>query len=648
MSLRILATSREALNVAGELVWSVPALSVPEPDRAPAVEELKGLEAVRLFVERARHREGAFSLTPENAEAVAGICRRLDGIPLAIELAAAKVGTLSVEQILARLEDSLRLLADDSQTAPPRQRTLKGTLDWSLDLLSEPEKGLFGRLAVFAGGWTLEAAEAVGKGDGIEDDDEVLEPLLGLVEKSLVVAEARERGEVRYRLLEPVRQYGRESLEESGEAGAAHGRHAAYFLALVERVDPETRGPRQGAWLEQLQKEHDNFRAALSWALDGEGAGRDERAELGLRLATALGQGGFWVAYGLGEGLGWLERGLARSSASPASLRTRALNEASWIATFRGDYEKVVTLLEECLILFKELGDKSGLATSLFRLGHAALHQGDHARVETVRKEAEDLRPELVDRQAITYLLIFLAMAALDESDYGRMEALTEESMALNRELGDMRGIGMCLTFLMLAALERGDHERAAALLEEDLRLLQELKEKAGIVYGLLGTAAVAALRGEAARAARLWGATEALREAIAFPMTAFDRAHYDYEGYVARARSQLENAAAWETAWAQGRTMTPEQAIEYALSEEEPPTMAPGAPQSGTKPSLTVREREVALLLAKEMTNRQIAEELVISERTVSTHVRRILEKLGLRSRVQIAAWVVEQRLLP
>ena len=250
--LRILATSREGLGVEGEARWPVPPLSVPERGRTPSSEKLEGYESVRLFVERARGRNPSFSLSSESALTVAELCRRLEGIPLAIELAAARVGTLSLEQISERLKDALGLLTRGGRTAVPRQRTLKGTLDWSYDLLSEPERGLFRRLSTFAGGWTLEASEAVGSGEGVEEG-EVLDLLSGLVEKSMVVTKGSDKGGVRYRLLEPVRQYALERLEESGEAEAAKRAHAEYFLALSEEAEPELLGPREAEWYDRLE-----------------------------------------------------------------------------------------------------------------------------------------------------------------------------------------------------------------------------------------------------------------------------------------------------------------------------------------------------------------------------------------------------------
>jgi predicted ATPase len=269
--IKVLATSRESLNVEGELNWLVPSLSAPSLLQSPRVEELAGYESVRLFVERARLRNTAFSLTPENAQAVTRICGRLEGIPLAIELAAARVG-LSVEQIAARLDDSLRLLNAGSRTASPRQRTLRGTLDWSYALLSEPEQRQFCWLSVFAGGWTLEAAEAVGGGDTERGD--VFDLLSSLVDKSLVVAEATGGGGVRYRMLEPIRQYAREKLEEGGEAEEVQRQHASFFLALAEFAEPRLRGPEDIEWLERLETEHDNLRASLLGPRAGRGRAR--------------------------------------------------------------------------------------------------------------------------------------------------------------------------------------------------------------------------------------------------------------------------------------------------------------------------------------------------------------------------------------
>ena len=401
--LKILATSREALAVAGERSWQVPPLSSPD-SRVLAAGELGRFESVRLFVERARYRRPEFKLNAETAPSVTEVCRGLDGIPLAIELAAARVGALSVAQISDRLGHSLKLLSESNRTSPERQRTLRAALDWSYELLDEAERKLFGRLSVFAGGFTLEAAEAVGAGDEAESD-EVLDLLEHVIDKSLVVAEAGEEDALRYRLLETVRQYGMEKLAEFGEAGRVRRRHAEYYLALAEEAEPELSGSRQGIWLEQLEAEHDNFRAVLGWALES------GEADLGLRLAGALGE--FWHTHGpLSEGRRWLEMCLSEEDgASSPYARAKALNEAGWITVFQGD--EGTALLEVSLALFKELGDKAGIASALANLGQAAGLYGDIGRVSALREEAEALRREPLDPRAILKLLQFLGAASI-------------------------------------------------------------------------------------------------------------------------------------------------------------------------------------------------------------------------------------------
>ncbi|HSK84708.1 MAG TPA: BTAD domain-containing putative transcriptional regulator [Rubrobacter sp.] len=641
--LRILATSREALGVAGEANWPVLPLAVPDAERPAPVDDLVRCEAVRLFLDRARSKQPAFSLEPRNAPAVARVCRKLDGIPLAIELAAARVTTLAVDQIAARFEDSLDLLTSGNRMADHRHRTLRTTVEWSHRLLSQKERKLFGRLSAFSGGWTLEAAETVGAGNGLEEGD-VLDLLSRLVEKSLVVAEASpgDDGVLRYRMLEPVRQYGRERLEESGEEEQVRDRHARYYLALTEAAKTELLdGPRPLAYLEQLKAEHGNLRGALGWCLE-EAAGSKERAEMGLKLAAALGR--FWNTYGPGEGRRWLERGLARSGASPTSLRARALGEAGFIAIFQGD-PRAIALLEEGLTLSRELEDESGLAFSISNLGHAVAHSGDHDRLAMLREEADALLREPLDQRARAHLLLFLGVAAMSEGDREQVAARTGEALAMFRELGDIRHVAMSLGVAGVSALEQGDSERAAVLFEEDLRLLRELRDKAGIVYGLLGMAGVAALRGQYTRASKLWGASEVLREVFGLPLTPMVRDRYDYEGYLAAACAGLEEAA-FEAAWSEGRAMSPQQAIEYALGPEDPPPppSEKKASSEGSLEALTRRQLEVAILVARGLTNRQAAAELVLSEHTVATHVREILKRLGLRSRTELASWIAER----
>ena len=679
--LRVLATSREALGVAGETNWLVPSLTVPDAGHLPSVEDLTRYEAVRLFVERVRSRLPAFVLTPENARAVVEVCRRLDGIPLAIELATARVSALAVEQVAERLQDSLKLLTTGSRTAPARHQTLRATLDWSYELLSGQERKLFGRLSVFAGGWTLEAAEAVGAGASIEQG-EVLDLLSRLVDKSLVVAEVGREGALRYRMLEPIRQYGQERLEANGEADTIRRRHADFFVRLAEEAEPELTGAGQRGWLDRLETELDNLRTALGWSLDG------GEPEVGLRLAETL----WWFCYlrgHYGEGREWLEEALAKSEDPPVPLRAKALTAAGVLAFLQCEYGLATAQLEEGLALCRELGDERGVASALQTLGSVAREQGHYARAQALHEEslslwrelgnewgvahslnylgfaawlredheratvlcaeALDLYRDLGDAEGIAWSLISLGAAAQYRGDLGQSETLLEESLTLSQEAGYREGIAWSLNELGIVAYRRDDLGRAGALLKESLRVHHDLGDRWRIASVLEGLAEAACAQREFERAARLLGAADALREAIGTPVPLCERTERDRN--VAAARARLDDAA-WEAAWAAGRVMSLGEAVGYALGtggDLPAVSAAQGEPSVGRLPVvLTSREREVALLIARGLTNRRIASELTISERTVTTHVNHILGKLGATSRTQVAAWVVEQRVLP
>jgi predicted ATPase/DNA-binding SARP family transcriptional activator/DNA-binding CsgD family transcriptional regulator len=687
--LRVLATSRETLGIQGEVVWQVRPLSLPETDGGASIESLMRYEAVRLFVDRARLRLPDFGLTEANAGAVSRVCRKLDGIPLAIELATARMGALVVDQVAQRLEGSLDVLSAGSRTAEPRQQTLRATIDWSHELLSEPERALFRRLSIFAGGWTLEAAEAVCSGEGIDEGD-VLDLLGGLVDKSLVVVGAPTGIAARYRMLEPIRQYAREKLEESRETDEVRGRHAAFFLALSEEAEPELSGSQQRTWVERLEGEHDNLREALSWVLER------EEADPAQRFGGALWR--FWFSQGyLSEGRRWMEQILTRGEPSPTPARVKALEGLGWLAQSQGDPGLVRATFEEMLGLSRRLGDKGNVATALNSLGGQAMLRGDHGLARVLLEENLSVLQELEDeRNAATplkrfhvlYLLAFLALN--EEDDPARATALWEESLALARQVGDSYRIGttlsnmgysallqgdnelakaLCeetLTFahelgsagvelvpetlvnLGLAALGLGDHERAGAYFEEAMTLSQSMGKKPTIINILEGMASLAGTRGEATRAARLWGAAEAAREVTAITLPPGDRRLH--EPYLAAARSR-QGDAAWEEMLIEGRAMSLDQAAGYALSKEraDPATMPDPRKQQAGEPTddLTRREREVAVLVAGGLTNRQVSTRLGISERTAGNHVARILRKLNLRSRAQIATWASEHRLL-
>jgi DNA-binding CsgD family transcriptional regulator/tetratricopeptide (TPR) repeat protein len=409
-----------------------------------------------------------------------------------------------------------------------------------------------------------------------------------------------------------------------------------YFLALAEEAEPGLLGPRPGPWLERLAEERDNLRAALSWALDAE-----DRAEAGLRISVALVR--FWGVFGVSEGRRWLEKALAKSRALRTPLRARALNETGFLILFGGGFEQAIAMLEESLALSRELKDGSSAAGAVRSLVYALAHAGDSVRVAQLREEAEALVRGPLDQRSRAGLLEALTLAALDAYDYEGALAYAGETAAAYRALGDVQGTVVALAALGMVSLTAGDPERAQAYLAENLELLRGMGHKMGIAYCLLGMAGVAGERARPDRAARLWGAAEALREAIGMHLTPFDRSHYRYEERLAAARALIEEDA-WEMVWAEGRAMSPEEAIEYALAEEGA-FRIPEQPTAEHAEVLTPREREVAEEVAKGLTNRQVATELGISERTVHAHVRRILRKLSLGSRAQIAAWVIEQR---
>jgi non-specific serine/threonine protein kinase len=383
----VLVTSRERLGMTGELTYRVPSLTVPGPNETLTPETGSSYEGVRLFVERARLARPDFDLTAENASAVASICARLDGIPLAIELAAPRLRSMSVVELNGRLDQRFALLTDGSRAALPRHRTLRSMLDWSYDLLGEPEKLFLQRLSVFAGGWTLTAAEEVCAGEGIEHRD-VLDLMTSLVDKSLVVPE-QGYAQTRCRLLETVRQYARDRLEDSGGSAAVRVRHRDYYLALAEEADPKLRGAEQAEWLRRLEEEHDNLRAGLDWSLvEAEPKG-------GLRLCGAL-QRFWWTRGHFTEGRQWCTRVLGKAGAEERTReRAKVLIEAGALAFFQGDYPAARALLEESLAILRELGDRFGIAVSLSNLGNVAYGQSDYLAGKAMYEESLAIHREL-------------------------------------------------------------------------------------------------------------------------------------------------------------------------------------------------------------------------------------------------------------
>ena len=595
--LKALATSRIPLGVYGEHEYAVPPLAVPDPKRLPGLEALSQYEAVRLFVERARAARLDFTLTDENASAVAEICARLDGLPLAIELAAARVKLLSPRAMLGRLGRRLKLLTGGARDLPERQRTLRGAIEWSHTLLDEGEKTLFARLAVFSGSRTLEAVETVCDAEGDLPVD-AIEGVSSLLDKSLLRQEEGPEEEPRFVMLETIHEYAREKLDESGEAEEIGRAHAEYFLALAEEA--ELTGMEQARWMERLEGEHDNLRVALSWSLEG------EDPELGLRLAGALSH--FWFVRGYwSEGRGWLEEALDGNTGALPEARAKALRVLASLAVEQGDFERGGTSAREALTLYRGLGDQKGVADSLCELGWASLYQGDYERAEALYEEGLAAARQSNDAWSIGFALNALSALISDRGDYERAEALWEESLALGRKVGDRQRVRAVLINMGHVTSARGDFERAGALLEEGLAMSRESKDLYTNTTALLGLGIVETRRGDhgrakmlleeglvlsrklgsmvnaaeiletlaemagalgyGTRAARLWGAADTLREVTGSPWAPLERRLH--EPYLAAVRSGVDEAD-WRAAWEEGRAMTLEDAIAYALEDTE------------------------------------------------------------------------------
>ena len=673
--LRALVTSRQPLGVVGERVQRVPPLTVPDESALLTAQQIEESEAVQLFCERARSVAPEFRLGERNRQVVAQICRRLDGVALAIELAAARLRVLSVEQIGERLDDRFALLVGGGSTALPQHQTLRGTLDWSHQLLTLPEQLLFRRLAVFVGGWTLEAAEGVCGGDGLPRT-EVLDRLAALVDRSLVLADAS--GDVaRYRFLETIRAYARERLAESVDAQTMERQHASYFASLAEQAHSGLSQHGQAEWFARLEHEHDNLRAALRWSLD------QQEHETAQRMGRALAH--FWTITGYrSEGRRWLHELLALPG-TPLAVRSSLLFDAGDMAYLQCDYEPALELFEECLTLRRALGDRHAIARLLDNLGELWRLRGDYARalalldesvaigreaqdrygvalaltrLGRVKRDLGDCRAAVAiqeeslailhgvdDRHWLAHTLDDLGAALADEGDAARAISLLEESCAIFRELGDREGIASSQGHRARPALRQGEHASATAACVESIALFRELGALWGVPDGVETLAAVTLARGEPERAARLLGAAEALRLTIGVPVPPADRPRC--ESLLAAARSRLGKAA-FAQARQEGRRMPLERALpdEPEVGDDDAPALGGATAHGRAGAPLTARQVEVAALVAEGLTNRQIAERLVIAEGTARIHLEHIFRRLGVTSRAQLAAWAVEHGL--
>jgi predicted ATPase/class 3 adenylate cyclase len=556
--MKVLASSREHLRVGGETGYHVPALTAPDPGKTVTLDALTQFEAVRLFIDRAVAAQPAFAVTPQNAAAVADICHRLDGIPLALELAAARMRALSVEKIAARLGDRFRLLAGGDKTVLPRQQTLRALIDWSYDLLTEQERVLFRRLAVFAGGWTLEAAESVGAGDGLDEAD-VLDVLATLVEKSLVVLEPS--GE-RYRLLETVRQYAQERLDASVDGDGARERHLAHYLAIAEKASAELVGPKQGAWLDQLDTEAENLLVAHAWCDRVDGG-----EELGLRLVFSVKL--YFIYRGLMElGRRCTEEALARGCARSAA-RCRALHSAGQFGFFMGRYAEAHAFLEDSLSIAREIGDKGRAALVLQALGMVATGRGDADAAREHFEEALALANTQGNKREIAVTTNALAQLHRMEGELDAAEPLYENVVALARELEDRDSIAIGLVNLAMVSIGRQLPDRARERLREVLAIAREIGSKRDGQSVLEVSAGLASLCRDWDKSALFFGAAEGLAarmglhrdpadEAFLAPLIANAKNAIGMEGFAVAERAgqalSYEDALSVASAWLDGR----------------------------------------------------------------------------------------------
>jgi predicted ATPase/DNA-binding response OmpR family regulator len=582
--IKIVITSRASLHLYGEYEARVPPLALPDL-ACPTLESVAQSPAVALFVERAQAVKYDFRLTEGNAAIIAKICTHLDGLPLPIELAAARIKCLSPQAMLPRLNSRLKLLTGGPKDLPARHQALRTAIDWSYELLNADEQQLFTWLSIFVGGCTLEAAEAIcGSEGGAEQQTiDVLDGLASLVDKSVLQQEESVDGEPRFVMLETIREYAQERLGASGQEPALQHRHAAYYLALAEQAEQALKGAHQVLWLERLEREHNNVRAALTWTI---AAGQ---REMTMRLCAALWR--FWYARGpISEGRHWLEIALAQSEGVDRGVRAKALCGAGvlaftqddydqaqayfteslalqrligdkaciaqvltnlgLVAYWQGEYRRAVALLEEALGLFRQTQDKYGIASALHYMGMSVLNEGDYERAAPLIEKSLGLFKELDHKIGIAMAMNFQGRSALFQGAYAQAATLFERSLELLQKLGNKPGIARSLTYLGRVALSDGEHERAARLLEESLTLFREVGDREGIATALEGLAGLAGAQGQALRAAQLGGAAAALRREISAPPQPADRPYYDR--MIASVRTQMDEGAFTE-AWAAG-----------------------------------------------------------------------------------------------
>jgi predicted ATPase/DNA-binding CsgD family transcriptional regulator len=636
---RLLVTSREPLHRRAEQIFRVGPLALPDPQHLPTLQDLSQVPSIALFTQRARTIDPAFALTEDNARVVAELCVHLDGLPLAIELAAARTALLSPQMILERLRQRLSLLRWQAQDLPERQQTLRSAIAWSYDLLSPEEQALFRRLGAFVGSFSLEAAEAIA--EPLEVDG--LEGLASLLKKSLVQAQGPDRGIIRYVLLESMREYALERLEEAGELEEAGRRHALYYVASAEQADPELTGPKQGLRFNRTEWHHDNLRAALRWLLD------HDEGELALRLATVLGS--FWEARGyMAEGQRWLEESLAAAPAVDPHLRARALSQLGILLLWTArDREGPTVVLTKALELARSVQDPPTIARSLSFLG--VLNRFTRAWDVSRRHLEEALaywRDE-GDAWGIAYTLASLGALEVRQGHYQEAMRLLEESLARSRAMGEASSRGVALIWLVYATGEQGDIPGAMRYVQELLALSSEAQNRRYLY--LCGVAVTWLLReqGNGEQLAILVGAIQQLREIMGIDQGSLVSTDLQFSTTTEALQARLDQVT-FESKFAEGRFLSFEEtAALIGDILDEAAHADPVLPKQQRRGStlLSPREQEVLQLVADGLSNKQIAKQLIVAEGTVKYYLTSILNKLGVDNRAQAVAVAAQRDLL-
>jgi predicted ATPase/DNA-binding CsgD family transcriptional regulator len=678
-NLYILATSREALHLRGETEFPVSPLSVPSSAYVQPLEQLTQFASVTLFIQRAQAVRPSFSIDDNSAQAIAEICTYLDGLPLAIELAAARIRMFTPQELLARLEaePSLQLLSAGPRDLPTRHQSMNKAFEWSYHLLSSAEQALFRHLGVFSGGFTLQAVEAVCFAQD-EPVDDVLNLLSSLVDKYLVRRNDDFEEESRFSLLFILRQFALELLQQSGELQDYQAAHCAYFALFAEKIEPKLNSNDQIYWIANLEREHDNLRAALQWSISC------RKTDLALRLSSSLVL--FWTHRNhLREGRRWLEKTLSLTSTqkAPTDVHIKALRGVAWVERILGDQSAARFYYEQNLELSRKLEDPQEIAMAMGNLGYQIANQGDYTKGSRLLEEGITLLREIGDQIGLAHALNKLAVHAMYQRDFAYAKLLLEECLAIYRSLNNLEGIALTkgslgslefyqgnydqamqlldesyerhkglgqeyyriegLSWLALVHMHKGNLLTARQLYEEVIRGLNEIGAQTLLIDTLEGLAGIASKRGGMHRAAKLFGVAESLRETLVYPVSPADRPIL--EGLIDETRSRMKKDE-YTKAWSEGRKLGQEgmeKVIELALE----PDYFPKQRLHGSSPtSLTARETEILRLLAQGLGDVQIAQELTISPRTVNAHITSIFSKLGVHSRSAATRYALDHNL--